>query len=132
MSHNFHWQLDGLDRSRFAALVNLLAMRQGGQMDSPVESDHSSSADQESTSKERNLRIRFLDRFAELVSRGKGARLVSCTMLRETGGKVEIWVSRNSGFDLEEDSRFFGDFERLMPTVRHSEEGRSSFLIFGG
>ena len=123
MSHNFHWQLEGLNRSRFAALVNLVSMRQGGEMSPSAEEDTSNDVDHPSTSPERKLRMRFLDRFAELVSRDKGPELMSCAMLRETGGKVEIWVSRNSGLDSEEDDRFFGDFERLMPNVRRSDEG---------
>lgn len=99
-------------------------------MDLPNEVAHTDDVDvpADSTSTERKLRIRFLDRFAELVSRDKGAEHVSCTMMRDTGAKVEIWVSRNTGVATADDERFFGDFERLMPNVKRSEEGMTAIL----
>ena len=66
------------------------------------------------------LKARFLDRFAEIVSYERGAEHVSCTMLRESGDSVEIWVSRNSGVGGTADTAFLKDFSRVMEQVADS------------
>jgi hypothetical protein len=126
--HSFHWQLDGLDKPKFELLVNMVSNYQGS---GQLKLKSTSFGNRGPIPKQRKLRMRFLDRFAELVSRDSRLEMVSCTMLREAEGTVKVWVSRNSGFDTEEDSKFFGEFERLMPNVQHSEEGLSSLFALG-
>jgi hypothetical protein len=91
----------------------------------PVEAPESNEdTNREDASDNRKYRRRFLDRFAELVSRDRGAEHVSCAMLREMEDGIEIWASRNSGLTKTNDAAFFGHFERLMPDVRGSEKGK--------
>jgi hypothetical protein len=118
MVNGFHWHLDGLDRQRFSALANLLSIRQGKQVELLPLDDV-----QPDSGGDRKLKMRFLDRFAELVSCEPGSEHVSCAMLREGEGGAEIWVARNDGIARYADTVFFLQFEGLMSEVRRSEEG---------
>jgi hypothetical protein len=120
MAHKFHWHLAGLDQQRFSALINLLSIRQGGQVEPKLSVAESDLPTPTASTK---LKARFLDRFAELISCERGAEYVSSTMLRERDGSVEVWVSRNSGTGKLRDEAFFRDFERIMREARDREGG---------
>ncbi|KAI9736765.1 MAG: hypothetical protein M1834_000969 [Cirrosporium novae-zelandiae] len=113
MSAQFHWNLPGLDKPQFTAFVNLLSLRNGGQLD-PSSIDEYDELDdltddnprsmtgsivngQISFSLDDGLRKRFLDRLGELLSCEKGARHVASAAMKEyeQEDKVEIWVTHN-------------------------------------
>jgi len=60
-----------------------------------------------------NLRKRFLDRFAEVLSKKKDARHVACAVMQEQEDRVRIWVARNEGFD-QSDSEFLSKFASCL------------------
>lgn len=67
------------------------------------------------------IRIKFLNRMAETSSHTRGWHHVSVTALREYEDRVEVDVSRNSGFYVHgkngysgEDGIYFASFEAFM------------------
>lgn len=128
----FQWE----NIEQFIGLVNLLSLRNGGQVgpktgkeeeevqcstNTEVSGDDSDVRE----SKEDELKRRFLDKFAEAISNDKGDRHVAvCSVaLRESGGrcpdgnvKVSLLVSRNQDFEPE-DKNFFSSLERLLAAI---------------
>ncbi|KAI6000935.1 hypothetical protein EDC04DRAFT_3074700 [Pisolithus marmoratus] len=128
----FQWE----NVEQFIGLVTLLSMRNSGQVgpktgkedeevhsntDIDVGGDDSDVRDD----MEDELKQRFLDRFAEIMSNEKGDRHVAvCSVaLRESGNrypegdvKVSLLVSRNRDFKSH-DKSFFSTLERLLSTI---------------
>lgn len=128
-SVDFKWDSPGLSKAEFLALTSLLSMRNGGQLE-PLDNfdtshDHSTDESEDevasqytddttrprqfTASSKDNLRRRFLDRFAEVLSKKKDARHVACAVMQEQEDRVRIWVARNEGFD-HSDSEFLSKF----------------------
>ncbi|KAI9849140.1 MAG: hypothetical protein M1837_005370 [Sclerophora amabilis] len=149
MTECFDWNQNGLDEARFVALTNLLSLRNGGQMETPeLDQDEDpveeasdgeeafSEADTEhpcalAESGHEELKTRFLDRLAEIVSRerpsggsnverGRKGSFVACTTLREAEDDVYIYVTRNNGLDVK-DMHFFSKLENLLPKMSRRE-----------
>ncbi len=55
-------------------------------------------------------RIKFLDRFAELLAREKNLTYVSCVGLEERENSAAIYISRNGGFN-DFDRKFLNKLE---------------------
>lgn len=111
------WGLEGLDESRFRALTSLFRLRNGGQLEAPVEDSgelqydaaiiNSSTVEEDDGDSigpqtftnfdEKELKRRFLDRVAELVSNVRGGPHVAGTLLVEWPEKTEILVAKNGG-----------------------------------
>ncbi|KAI6152986.1 hypothetical protein BKA82DRAFT_3970184 [Pisolithus tinctorius] len=129
----FQWE----NIEQFIGLVNLLSLRNGGQVGPKTgkeEEEVQCSTNTEVSggesdvreSKEDELKRRFLDKFAEAISNDKGDRHVAvCSVaLRESRGdrcpdgnvKVSLLVSRNQDFE-QEDKNFFGTLERLLAAI---------------
>ncbi|KAI6037922.1 hypothetical protein EDC04DRAFT_2897095 [Pisolithus marmoratus] len=127
----FQWE----NVEQFIGLVNLLSMRNKGQVgpktgkeDEDVQRNANDVGGDDSDvcdSKEDELKQRFLDRFAEMMSNEKGDRHVAvCSVaLRESGDrcpegevKVSLLVSRNQDFGSR-DKNFFSTLERLLATI---------------
>lgn len=128
----FSWNQGGLNKPLFVSLTNLLGLRNGGQLDAEdAFSDDSSDVTEETSSSAptshpatlsgQELKPRFLDRLAEVVSCKKGPTHVACTAMKEEINQVIIWVARNEGF-VETDIVFFKRFEELMGKI----EGRTT------
>ena len=128
----FSWNQGGLNKPLFVSLTNLLSLRNGGQLDAEdAFSDDSSDVTEETSSSAptshpatlsgQELKPRFLDRLAEVVSCKKGPTHVACTAMKEEINQVIIWVARNEGF-VETDIVFFKRFEELMGKI----EGRTT------
>ena len=158
MSTHFNWDLDGLDAPRFRAFANLLSIRHGGQLGDPElsegavldNSDEEDDLDDDiseaatdhvvpiSSSGHGHLKKKFLDRFAEIVSRERSAEgphpvsrtskkpqvskssrsessnsFVATATLREYEDHVKIYVTRNNGLQ-EQDQEFFRRVELLF------------------
>ena len=128
---NFRWA----NVEKFISLVNLLSMRNGGQVvpstrkedeedDASWEDD--STAQLHLSGREDELKQKFLDRFAELLSRDKGGKYVCCVALRESGSqnidddaKVSLLVTRNKAFEGL-DRKFCGAVQKLLTTLSES------------
>jgi hypothetical protein len=116
MAGQFHWSFPGLDQRSFTAFANLLALRNGGQIEilSPCDviqdedgsdegSVDTSRPNQISDSGHNKLKKRFLDCLAEFVANDKGGKFVACSSMREGEDCMTIWITRNGGFQsLEE------------------------------
>ena len=131
MSNNFRWH----NVEQFISLVNLLSLRNGGQLgsnaaekedeeihmtNSAMGGDDGSNAD---AGGEDGLKRHFLDRFAEVMSRDKGGKHVSCVALRESGDRhseedvrVTLLVARNEAFG-DHDQKFFNTVEKLLSII---------------
>lgn len=124
---------DGVDKVQFAALANLLSLRNGGQLEPQVELDDCvetfrqadiSDLDDADTnhpaqiadSGHPRLKKHFLDRLSELLSRRKGGYDVVCSVMREREDDVQINVTKNTPFD-ETDRQFMKALERLLPAT---------------
>ena len=156
MAETYSW--DEQQVTRFAAMANLLSMRHGGQLSSaaPIDDEDDvlsndgddilSEADTDrpgpiATPVESKLKKKFLDRFAEIVSRAKNEpsnpanrnrkhrkdastgqsaeahdSFVACTCLREYDRNVKLFVTRNNGLDAK-DQAFFREIESLFRTL---------------
>ncbi|KAH8596150.1 hypothetical protein B0O99DRAFT_686195 [Bisporella sp. PMI_857] len=130
MTETFNWNLPGLDKRLFAALANLLALRNGSQIelatipqDDPEGSDSDDESDSGSIdtsqpqciSKSRNSRLKkkVLDGLAELAANRKGGQYVACSAMREEEDSVAVWIARNEGFQ-QEDELFFQRLSDLL------------------
>ena len=130
MTNNFRWE----NVEQFISLVNLLSLRNGGQLgsgsaekdeeihitDSDVGEDDGSEAN---AGGEDGLKHRFLDRFAEVMSRDKGGKHVSCAAIRESQDqhtedsvRVSLLVARNEAFG-DHDQTFFSTVEKLLSII---------------
>lgn len=136
----FQWE----NLEQFISLTNLLSLRNGGQLgpgnmnrDEGVEVDDDFDRGNSDTgdSKEDELKQRFLDRFAEIMSRDKGGKHVCCVALRESGDRhldedvnVSLLVARNDTFN-EQDTKFCGILERLLAAIGASVYGETIGLL---
>ncbi|KAL4069066.1 hypothetical protein J3A83DRAFT_3472439 [Scleroderma citrinum] len=128
MANNFRWE----NVQQFISLVNLLSLRNGGQLglssaskvDEEIHEADSDIGDYGSdNSAGGDLKHRFLDRFAEVMSRDKGGKSVSCVALRESGDRhieedvrVSLLVARNETFS-DHDQKFFSTVEKLLSVI---------------
>ncbi|KAF8248495.1 hypothetical protein K440DRAFT_679735 [Wilcoxina mikolae CBS 423.85] len=131
MTDQFHWGLEGLDEARFAALANLLSLRNAGQLELPTVYDVAADADAdvdiehisvcdtnkfdelaESCTPEQ-LKMQFLDRLAEVMSTKKGGTHVACATMTEKDDSATIFVARNGSFSPD-DTQCFRTFERCL------------------
>ncbi|KAI6146682.1 hypothetical protein BKA82DRAFT_4356100 [Pisolithus tinctorius] len=125
---------------QFISLVNLLSLRNGGQLqpskkEEEEHEDNDVCADDESTvwgGKEDEFKQRFLDRFAEIMSRDKGGEHVCCVALRESGDqrldedvKISLLVARNANFK-NLDENFRRRLEKLLATIGTSVSGQQN------
>ncbi|KIN95022.1 hypothetical protein M404DRAFT_334734 [Pisolithus tinctorius Marx 270] len=128
---------------QFISLVNLLSLRNGGQLqpskkEEEEHEDNDVCADDESTvwgGKEDEFKQRFLDRFAEIMSRDKGGEHVCCVALRESGDqrldedvKISLLVARNANFK-NLDENFRRRLEKLLATIGTSVSGQQNDIV---
>ena len=102
MADKFVWSLPGLNKHEFTAFGNLLALRNGGQVEPTSlpedvldgdESENDSEASsivtnrpgQISNAGHGGLKRKFLDCLAEFAANKKGGRSVACTAMMEAG-----------------------------------------------
>jgi len=141
MSSKFHWALEGLDESRFQAFISLLRLRNGGQLSEPCDgydysddelgpttsgpgTDYreadSTSPQQFTNFDERELRQRFLDRTAELVSGVHGGSHVTSTLLAEWPGKAQVLVAKNN-LPSEGDLEIIQELQHFIEVIAKSD-----------
>lgn len=141
MSGNFDWSYPGLNRHHFTAFGNLLALRNGGQVEqlelasfsedllpenqpedgSETSSIDTSRADRISNAGHDVLKRKFLDCLAEFAANKKGGRSVACTSMRESEESVIIWIARNEGFQTMESDLFEGKLANLLTDISCDE-----------
>jgi hypothetical protein len=119
MAEHFDWSLPRLDKRHFTAFANLLALRNGGQVepaslhDDMLHEDESSddgdavSIDTSrphriSDSGHNRLKRKFLDCLAEFTANIKSGKSVACSSMREGEENVTLWITRNEGFQTPE------------------------------
>ncbi|KAI5992173.1 hypothetical protein EDD15DRAFT_2577266 [Pisolithus albus] len=102
---------------QFISLVNLLSLRNGRQLQPSIEEER------QNDTREDKFKQRFLDKFAEMMSRDKGGKYVCCVALRESGRKdlaedfkTSLIVTRNVNFS-NEDEIFRSRLERLLSAI---------------
>ena len=131
MTDTFDWVPS--KKREFLGLANLLSLRTGGQIKpSPFVDDEAVDPDlldvlvEEDeqpvglgSSYDEKIKIKFLDRFAELMVREKDASSVSCAAMLADGHQVNILVSRNEGFGGV-DYKFLDDFKEQMVLLTSS------------
>lgn len=123
------WNQDGPNKPLFVSLTNLLSMRNGGQLeahdtwsgDATGDSGSETSSGAATTVHPATLagpelKTRFLDRLAEVVSCEKGPTHVACAVMKEENTHVTIWVARNEGF-VGADVTFLKTFQELMGKI---------------
>ncbi|KAI6102714.1 hypothetical protein EDD17DRAFT_232893 [Pisolithus thermaeus] len=124
----FRW--DNVEQ--FISLTNLLSLRNGGQLgpgnmnrDEGIELDEDFGRGNSDTgdSKEDELKQRFLDRFAEIMSRDKGGKHVCCVAMQESGDRhldedvnVSLLLARNDTF-TEQDTKFCDILGGLLAAI---------------
>ncbi|KAI6138605.1 hypothetical protein BKA82DRAFT_4234313 [Pisolithus tinctorius] len=124
----FEWE----NLEQFISLTNLLSLRNGGQLrpgntskdeDVGVDVGFNGGNSDTGDSKEDELKERFLDRFAEIMSRDKGGKHVCCVALQESGDRhldedvrISLLVARNDTFN-EQDTKFFRTLGRLLAAI---------------
>lgn len=130
MAQDFNWNLPGLNRHRFTAYANLLALRNGGQVeiaslgtemldkdesndDSDAFSNDTSHPHRISDSGHHHLKSKFLDCLAELTANKKGGKSVACSSMMEGEETVTLWITRNGGFQITDILFFEKLSERL-------------------
>ncbi|KAK5329281.1 hypothetical protein LTR70_000778 [Exophiala xenobiotica] len=147
MSSKFHWALEGLDESRFQAFISLLRLRNGGQLSEPCDGDDysddelgpttsgpdtdhreadSTNPQQFTTFDERELRRRFLDRTAELVSGVHGGSHVTSTLLAEWPGKAQVLVAKNN-LPSESDLGIIQELQKFIEVVARSNDLKEAY-----
>ncbi|KAJ4000321.1 hypothetical protein F5050DRAFT_1839842 [Lentinula boryana] len=107
MASSFTWETQKL--RVFNALINLLSLRNGRQLELKCVNQSAPFVNDP----HRQIKQRFLDRFAEVISNQRGAEHVACTIMRESGDHVVIWVARNGGFRVK-DISFLEKFSAEM------------------
>ncbi|KAI6137114.1 hypothetical protein F5141DRAFT_69395 [Pisolithus sp. B1] len=119
----FRWE----DAEVFASLANLLSLRKVVCLGPTERGDEDTEDDVNSTRARAkdDLKRRFLDRFAKVMSRKKGGKYVACVALRESGNvdleepggvKVTLLVARNEAFG-EVDYKFCKEIEKLLAAL---------------
>ncbi len=134
MAEKFVWSLPGLNKHQFAAFGNLLALRNGGQVEpasvpeDDLDGNESESASEASSLDTRSpaqlsnavycrLMMKFLDYLAEFAANRKGGKSVACTAMREAEESVRIWVARNEGFQSIEKQLFEEKLADLLSKI---------------
>ncbi|KAI5983585.1 hypothetical protein EDD15DRAFT_1859279 [Pisolithus albus] len=119
----FQWE----DAEMFASLANLLALRKEACFGPTERGDEDTEDDMDSAHARAgdDLRRRFLDSFAKMMSRSKGGKYVACVALRESrdvdleepdGVKVTLLTARNGAFE-DVDYIFCNEIERLLAAL---------------
>ncbi|KAJ4485196.1 hypothetical protein J3R30DRAFT_3813504 [Lentinula aciculospora] len=126
MSSRFTWDAPGLNKGQFIALTNLLSLRNGRQLQPPSEQASEFGNDfpqsnprvkqRTDSSPEDDLKQRFLDRLAEVISKDKRVEYVACTTMKEYQDHVKVWVACNDGLD-ENDKAFLCSFSAKMSAL---------------
>ncbi|KAI6037930.1 hypothetical protein EDC04DRAFT_3141842 [Pisolithus marmoratus] len=107
---------------QFISLVNLLSLRNNGQLQQShgEEEEHEDNGCEE---KRDEFKQRFLDRFAEMMSREKDGKRPCCVALRESGDrylnadfKISLIVARSADFN-NADEKFRSKLERLLGAI---------------
>ncbi|KAI6146680.1 hypothetical protein BKA82DRAFT_34542 [Pisolithus tinctorius] len=116
---NFQWE----DHKQLIDLINMLSLRNGGQLGPNNEEADEGVPSIRSISEEGELKRRFLDSFAEIMSRDKGGEHICSVALCESGdrrldgdAKVSLFVARNSDFK-NLDETFCNKLEGLLATI---------------
>lgn len=134
MTDKFVWSLPGLNKHQFTAFGNLLALRNGGQVEPASltedildgnESENGSEASsidtdcpgQISNAGHGGLMRKFLDCLAEFAANKKGGKSVTCTAMREAEESVIIWIARNEGFQSLEKYLFEEKLADLLSNI---------------
>ncbi|KAI6000927.1 hypothetical protein EDC04DRAFT_2584061 [Pisolithus marmoratus] len=107
---------------QFVSLVNLLSLRNRSQLyPSSGEEEHEHNYICEDVGDE--FKQRFLDRFAEMMSREKGGKYVCCVAFCESGSQfldgdvdISLMIARNIDFDSV-DERFRNRLEWLLAAI---------------
>ncbi|KAI6165435.1 hypothetical protein EDD17DRAFT_229417 [Pisolithus thermaeus] len=114
----FRWE----DAEMFTSLANLLSLRDG-ECPGPTERGGEDAEDDIALASARDdLKRRFLDSFAKVMSCSKGGKYVACVALRESrmeepnGIKVTLLVARNKACG-ERDRRFCSEVEDLLAAL---------------
>ncbi|KAI6137198.1 hypothetical protein F5141DRAFT_1209526 [Pisolithus sp. B1] len=125
------FQLD--NPKQFISLVNLLSLRNSGQLQ-PSNGEEVHEDDDVFGDK---FKQRFLDRFAEMMSRDKGGKYVCCVALRESEDKrlaedikTTLIVARNDDFN-NTDEKFRSKLERLLSAIGASAYQDSNNISAG-
>ncbi|KAG6328865.1 hypothetical protein ID866_10224 [Astraeus odoratus] len=130
----FRWE----NVEQFISLVNLLILRNASQLgpsngkendEAPEVADDGARSSASSAGGEDELKQRFLDRFAEVMSPDKGGKHVCCVALRESGDRrveenvrISLLVARNntcSDFS-DDDLKFCRTVEKLLRAIATS------------
>ncbi|KAG6328816.1 hypothetical protein ID866_10272 [Astraeus odoratus] len=128
---------------QFINLVNLLSLRNGGQQGprnrkdvdgAPEVADGRARLGASSAGGQGELKQRFLDRFAEVMSRDKGWEHICCVALRESGDQcveedvtVSLLVARNGTFG-DGDLEFCRRIEKHLGAIAASVHERTENL----
>ncbi|KAG6330496.1 hypothetical protein ID866_8592, partial [Astraeus odoratus] len=130
---SFRWEND----KEFISLANLLSLRNGACLGPRDRRDDETEDDMDSvhvfTGEENDLKRRFLDRFAEVMSRDKGGKHVASVALSESRNelnldvssdteKATLLVARNEEFK-DVDRNFCHKAEKLMATIAKTTLG---------
>ncbi|KAM0134264.1 hypothetical protein ACHAP3_005577 [Botrytis cinerea] len=138
MAQDFNWNLQGLNKLEFTAYANLLALRNGGQVepislgtelsdenesttDSDAISIDTSYPNQISDSGYHQLKTKFLDCLAELAANRKGGKYVACSSMMEGEENVTLWITRNGGFQIV-DNIFFANLSKHLSGLFHRKD----------
>ncbi|KAI6037932.1 hypothetical protein EDC04DRAFT_2604460 [Pisolithus marmoratus] len=127
------------NHKQFISLVTLLSLRNRSQLYPSIgEEEHEHDYTREDLGDE--FKQRFLDRFAEMMSREKGGKYVCCVALRESRPQfvdgdvgISLVVARNVDFDSV-DERFRRKLEQLLAAiaVKSVYEESNSTPVFPG
>ncbi|KAI6020958.1 hypothetical protein BKA83DRAFT_4494776 [Pisolithus microcarpus] len=119
----FRWE----DAEMFASLANLLSLRKEACFGPTERGDEDTEDDMDSAHARAggDLKRRFLDSFAKVMSRSRGGKCVACVALRESGDvdleepdgvKVTLLIARNGAFE-DVDYIFCNEIERLLAAL---------------
>ncbi|KAL8676912.1 MAG: hypothetical protein Q9186_006609 [Xanthomendoza sp. 1 TL-2023] len=150
MSETFDWTYPGLNWHHFHSLANLLALRNGGQVEPSLLSDtslleedcnlddegeedaHSTDtrvAHRISDSGHGRLKQRFLDFLAVFAANEKGGNAVSCSAMKEAEDNVVIWIARNRGF-LDVDKLVFDNLGKTLGLLSGNSAEQAEVLLW--
>lgn len=142
--NNLEWRYDNKEEAELFFLA-LAARHHAGQQQDPIiyntgvdddESDVDSfksngdggSGDDDSSSTlslrrtdsaDTGMKEKFLDNFAELISRKKESGYPSCAALKEGANEAFVFVTRNKGFsDTNDEVQFFNDLSEQLMDIR--------------
>ncbi|KAI5994603.1 hypothetical protein F5J12DRAFT_414377 [Pisolithus orientalis] len=121
--------LNPVNHKQFIDLINMLSLRNGGQLGPNNDEADEGVPSVRSISEQGELQRRFLDSFAEIMSRDKGGEHICSVALCESGDrrldgdtKVSLFVARNNDFK-NLDETFCNKLEGLLATIGASVYG---------